>query len=154
MQLTILQWLPVNFKTTFLVVWVLLVAACTVASADEPSLWDDQRLEAWNQAYLDGRRDDVLKLIEEDLASESPHPLASCYWYETASGLGTLDENTKRLHDTPIYERHKQAFEIYRHYDDVQYRDVVEKFPDAAQVEDVMGLIQQRIRRKIKPSDL
>jgi len=63
--------------------------AFAVSLSDQP-LYDDPRIIRWSEAYIDGNHQTLkrmLKAVEADLKSESPHPLAGQVWMETKEGL-------------------------------------------------------------------
>jgi CHAT domain-containing protein/predicted Zn-dependent protease len=74
---------------------------CAAASV---RLYDDPRVVAWSQDFLDGQRDRVRRAVEQDLTSAAPHPFAPHVWTVTQSSRGQLRESWAALTDPALRE--------------------------------------------------
>jgi hypothetical protein len=97
------------------------------SAAGKSSYFDDPRIVSWSADYIAGKRDAVLREVEEDLLSPSPHPFSPQIW--TSIHFNRNDLVHLLASSSPQLVNALGTFpDVFEKYDHRDYRDVVDAF--------------------------
>ncbi len=61
-------------------------------AATQSAIYSDTKFQEWSNTFLEGKHQEVIASLNENLLSSSPHPMASYAWVITHQAMGDLDE--------------------------------------------------------------
>lgn len=110
--------------------------------AAQPKLYDDPRVVAWGKDFLAGKREEVIRSVEQDLKSAAPHPLAAHVWTVTQYDLGRLKEAWAGLQDPQLRQALGVLPDIYPLYRAAENKKLLAQFPPAQadKIKDIWAL--------------
>lgn len=97
--------------------------------------YDDPRVVAWSKDFLAGKRAEVIRAVEADLKSPSPHPFAAHIWVITQNSLERLKEEWASLNDPASRRALGELPEVFLLYDAGEYDKLLVQFPQAKAAE-------------------
>jgi hypothetical protein len=92
-------------------------------------LFDDPRVIAWSRDFLAGKREAVIRSVEQDLKSPAPHPFAPHIWVNIQFYLGHKKEAWQGIRDPQL----KAALGILPDVDLLffagEYKELLKRYP-------------------------
>jgi len=135
-----------RFKASFILLLLILLFSCAAqaqSKASPGSLYDDEHLKSWATDFLAGNHDKVIKAVEENLTSPSPHPFAAHVWTVTQDSLGRLEQAYAEIKDEKLKKALDPLPDVYLHYQKrSRYLEALNKYPAAraAEIKDYWAL--------------
>jgi CHAT domain-containing protein/tetratricopeptide (TPR) repeat protein len=126
---------------------IVMIAFCKASYAQnslpQVSLYDDPRIVSWSKDFLAGKREEVIRSVEQDLKSSSPHPFAPHVWTFTQNSLGRLEQMWPSLADPVLRKALGEMPEIFLLYKAGARDRLLEKYPPskAAAIKDPQALL-------------
>jgi YD repeat-containing protein len=126
---------------------IVIIAFCKVSYAQnslpQVSLYDDPRVVSWSKDFLASKREEVIRSVEQDLKSASPHPFAPHVWTFTQNSLGRLEQMWPNPGDAALQKALGEMPEIFLLYKAGARDKLLERYPPskAAAFKDPQALL-------------
>ncbi|MCP4997007.1 MAG: hypothetical protein GY934_25005, partial [Gammaproteobacteria bacterium] len=125
--------------------WLYFFTALLITSpimAVEVSHYDDPRIREWSAEYLAGKSQEVLKSVEADLLSSSPHPFSPQVWVSIHRRQGELESAWSKVSDSKLRTALGILPEIRILQEKQQHQKILDKFTleSVAEVSDPWAL--------------
>jgi tetratricopeptide (TPR) repeat protein len=113
-------------------------------AAEQVRLYDDPRVQAWSQDLLAGKYDQVLRAVEQDLRSATPHPFAPHVWTVVQFRTDRLATLWAALDDPTLRQALGALPEIFLLFERVKNHErLLQQYPPshASKINDVWALV-------------
>lgn len=120
----------------------LLVAICAVlasagvvtahAQTQEVKLYDDPRVLRWSADFLAGKREQVLRSVEADLKSTTPHPLSTVIWAAVQHSLTGKEPGPGDVKDEKLKRSLFVLLDVVNLVNSSEYRELLRRYPAAS----------------------
>lgn len=127
---------PIKLWLFFLFCAVLMsTKVITAQTENTPShkvkLFDDPRLIRWSADFLAGKREQVLRSVESDLKSSTPHPFSAYVWLRLRYLLTGKVLTVSDLKDEKLRRSLGVLPEVTKLYTSGDYRELLNRYPAA-----------------------
>lgn len=121
---------------------ILLLTLVSTLAYSQIDLYQDTRFIEWKSKFVKGNKEELVKSVESDLKSNSPHPYAQHIWYITHKSIGDLETAFEKISED-IKMQIKANFEIESLYEAEKLMDIYKKYPfkKAEQLTDFYSLL-------------
>ena len=120
-------WLLVLFCAVLVSVRVVTAQTEDVKS-QEVKLYDEPRVMRWSADFLAGKREQVLRSVEADLKSSTPHPLSAYIWLRIQYVLTGKVQPLADLNDEKLKRALGVLPEVMKLHTDGEYRELLKRY--------------------------
>ncbi len=117
-----------TYLIKFLFILLILFQISSYAQ-NSVSVFDDPKIKKWSKDFLEGKRIDVLKEVENDLLSDKSHIFSKQIWCFLQDESGELEVWLKNSDNPKLRQILGVVPEIYYLYGKKEYKFLLQKFP-------------------------
>jgi CHAT domain-containing protein/predicted Zn-dependent protease len=116
-----------QFLTNPTLICILLLQFLTTIGSAQSSLHSDERFVKWAALFREHQYQQVLTIIESDMQSAKPHPLAGYAWIKTHAAIGDLKTALQQT-DSRFKAEMTASAEIFTRYENDETLQLFDKY--------------------------